>query len=229
MTNEIREPSAVKEVVWRHWAGRAATFDEVTNHGLHSDKQRQAWEARIAGWAGDQPLDALDVGCGTGFLALLLAGQGCRVTGTDAVDEMLDLARAKAAAEQRTVEFRRADAERLPFPDASFDLVVERHVIWTLPEPEGALKEWRRVLRPGGRVVLVEGKWGSPTASADHGDYAPIHNALPLYGGSSADDLAALIAAAGLGDVVVEPLMDAALWGDVPPSERYALIARRLA
>lgn len=120
-------------------------------------------------------------------------------------------------------EFRAADAEQLPLPDASFDLVIERHVIWTLPNPSGALLEWARVLRPAGRLVLVEGDW----QSSGHHDYAPIRDALPLYGGRPASHLEALVRAHAFGQAVIEPLIEAALWVEPPERDRYALHAWR--
>src|SRR6266581_9269763 len=112
MESEPLTLSDVKETVRRHWAGRAATFDQAPNHGLHNGAQREAWLARIQAWAGRAPIEALDVGCGTGFLALQLAQLGHRVVGVDAAAEMLEQARAKAAQANLTVDFRRADAER---------------------------------------------------------------------------------------------------------------------
>ena len=234
-------PSTVKDLVREYWAGRASTFDAAPNHGLHTDEQRAAWLARVRAWSrrsgrdtwsissrggvgcGTCTLDALDVGCGTDFLALLLAEVGHAVTGIDAADEMLALAREKAARAELPAEFRRGDVESLPLPDASFDLVVERHVIWTLPEPAVALAEWARVLRPGGCLVLVEGDWRDSGTPA----YAPLRASLPLYGGRPSGELAAFVAAQGFVDVEVEPLMDGVLWGSEPERERYALHARR--
>jgi ubiquinone/menaquinone biosynthesis C-methylase UbiE len=118
------------------------------------------------------------------------------------------------------VRFDVGDAERLPHPDASFDLVIERHVIWTLPAPDAALREWARVLRPGGRVLLIEGDW---QRSSVNPDYVDIVDALPLYGGRPSSELRQRVTAAGFGAVTVEPLMDAVLWGGPVERERYAL------
>jgi len=81
--------ATVKDVVRRHWAGRAADFDVGPTHGLLTERQRAAWSERLVRWAGREPLDVLDVGCGTGFLALQLAQMGHRVIGIDVADEML--------------------------------------------------------------------------------------------------------------------------------------------
>jgi ubiquinone/menaquinone biosynthesis C-methylase UbiE len=226
MTHSDLDAASIKDVVRRHWAARAAEFDTGSTHGLLSDAQRYAWSARLQEWAGAKPLDVLDVGCGTGFLALQLAAAGHRATGVDAAEEMLSIARTKAALAGVTVRFEPGDAERLPFAHDSFDLVVERHVIWTLPDPSAALADWRRVLRVDGRVLLIEGDW----RQGRHGqqlDYAEISVALPLYGGRPSSDVCALLMAAGFVDLVTEPLMDSELWGAAPERERYALLGRR--
>jgi ubiquinone/menaquinone biosynthesis C-methylase UbiE len=213
---------AIKDAVRRHWAVRAATFDDAPNHGLHTPAQADAWQVRLHRWAGPAPVDALDIGCGTGFLALQLASLGHRVIGLDAADEMLALARTKAIRAGVQATFRQADAEHLPYAAGVFDLIVERHVVWTLPQPAAALAEWRRVLRPGGRLVLVEGDWRGP----GHADYAPLREHLPLFGGCPSSALAAVLEGAGFGEVETEPLMDAVLWGAAPDRERYALLGR---
>ncbi|GHF56087.1 SAM-dependent methyltransferase [Amycolatopsis bartoniae] len=60
-------------------------------------------------------------------------------------------------------EFRQDDASDPALPPAAFDVVLARHVVWALPDPAAALGRWVRLLRPGGRVVLVEGRWATGT------------------------------------------------------------------
>src|SRR5215208_1190284 len=96
----------VQDAIRRHWTGRAATYDDDTDHGLHSEAQREAWLALIERWAGAEPLDALDVGCATGFLALQLAELGHRAAGVDGAEVMLTLARAKASQAELAIDFR---------------------------------------------------------------------------------------------------------------------------
>jgi ubiquinone/menaquinone biosynthesis C-methylase UbiE len=219
----VTEESELQEAVRRHWNRRASTFDDAGHHGIHSPEQRDAWLARLRPWAGADPIDVLDVGCGTGFLSLLLAALGHRVVGIDIAEEMLARAREKAAGAGQEVTLRLADAARPPFSDESFDLVVERHLIWTVPEPMAALRRWTRILRPAGRLVLVEGHW----AGAAEPDYEPIRDRLPLYGGRPAAELRSLVVEAGYGEVAVEALDDPVLWGEPVTRERYALIASR--
>jgi ubiquinone/menaquinone biosynthesis C-methylase UbiE len=223
MDESANEVAAVKDAVRHNWARRAATFDDAPNHGLHNAAQADAWLIRLQRWAGPTASDALDVGCGTGFLALQLATLGHRVVGIDAAQEMLALAQSKATRDGvDDIAFHQADAEHLPYDSRSFDLVVERHVLWTITQPVAALVEWRRVLRSGGRLLLIEGDWRGP----GHADYAPLREHLPLFGGRPASVLADIAASAGFLEVHAEPLMDAALWGAEPDRERYALLGR---
>ena len=139
----------VKRQVAAHWGRRAAHFDEDFGHSIHTPEERVAWDRVFAlAVGGRQGLDALDIGCGTGFLSLELAARGHRVTGIDFAPAMLALAKKKAVEAGAAIRFEEADAENLPFAPASFDLVITRHVLWTLPHPEAAIDEWIRVLRP---------------------------------------------------------------------------------
>src|SRR6185312_10755327 len=97
---------------------------------------------------------------------------GHRVSAVDAAEAMLAVARGKARQAGLTIDFRLADAAELPFAAASFDLVIQRHVLWTLPDPAAALAAWARVLRPGGRLVLIEVQQRSPRREMERTDYA---------------------------------------------------------
>lgn len=214
----------VKELVRQHWDRRAANFDREPSHGLLNDAQARAWRRLIESLAGTTPIDVLDVGCGTGFLSLLLAALGHRVTGADFAAAMLAEARAKAATVGLTPHFVEADVESLDLPEASLDLIVERHVLWTLPHPDRALESWRRLLRAEGRVVLIEGHWD---AMEPREEYARMHDRLPLFGGRPQAEIAAMVRARGFATVEVQPLMDPELWTLPPPHPRYLVIARR--
>jgi len=191
------------------WDAESATFDDEPDHGLRDPVVREAWAARLRGWLPERPerpSDVLDLGCGTGSLSLLAAERGHRVTGVDSSPAMVDLARAKLAG--RDAAFLVGDAAAPPVGEQRFDAVLVRHVLWALPDPGRALRHWRGLLRPGGRLVLVEGVWGT---------VSPV--------GISADRLAGLLAPLA-SDVRVEPLSeDARLWGKEVEDERYAVVA----
>lgn len=97
----------------------------------------------------------LDVAAGNGNVALAAARRWCDVVATDYVPALLDRARERAAADRLGIEFREADAEALPFPDGSFDVVVSSFGVMFTPDQERAAAELLRVCRRGGRIGLA--------------------------------------------------------------------------
>ncbi|MFG3204672.1 class I SAM-dependent methyltransferase [Streptomyces sp. NPDC048192] len=189
------------------WDAEAAAFDEEPDHGLRDPETRAAWAARLGAWLPERPADVLDLGCGTGSLSLLAAEQGHRVTGVDASPAMVERARAKLAGRDAVV--LRGQAAAPPVGEQRFDVVLVRHVLWTLPRPDRVLRHWRDLLRPRGRFVLVEGVWGTTS---------PV--------GIPAGRLTALLAPL-TADIRVERLSgDSVLWGKEVEDERYAVVAR---
>jgi SAM-dependent methyltransferase len=97
----------------------------------------------------------LDVACGTGNLALPAARAGAAVTGVDIATNLLEQARSRAAAEGLTARFDEGDAEKLPYPDASFDAVISMFGVMFAPRPELSAAELLRVCRSGGTIALA--------------------------------------------------------------------------
>ena len=118
------------------------------------------WRRKLVSWSGARPGDrVLDCATGTGDLALEFkraVGPSGRVTGTDFCAEMLALAPAKAARRALDVEFRVADAMSLPFGENEFDVASIAYGIRNVADPARALSEMARVVRPGGRVMILE-------------------------------------------------------------------------
>jgi ubiquinone/menaquinone biosynthesis C-methylase UbiE len=208
-------PDVVKQQVAAHWDRRAPSFDEDFGHSIRTPAERAAWDrifdSVLPGRGG---LDALDAGCGTGFLGFELAARGYRVTGVDFAPAMLAEARRKAAERGVSIRFEEADAEQLPFADGSFDLAISRHLLWTLPHPEAAIDEWIRILRPGGRLVIVDGQFDASAAppatenARTSREYAAVGDRLPFLGGRSREDIETLLRAHGLVNVGSDPLLD---------------------
>jgi ubiquinone/menaquinone biosynthesis C-methylase UbiE len=98
--------------------------------------------------------DVLDVGCGTGVVALTAARLGAKVRGIDLTPELVVHARQNAALMKLEVDFKEGDVEALAFDDASFDVVVSQFAHIFAPRPDVAIKEMLRVLKPGGTIAF---------------------------------------------------------------------------
>ncbi|HEX7305466.1 class I SAM-dependent methyltransferase [Lentzea sp.] len=189
------------------WDAQAAAFDDEPDHGLRDRRVRDAWAALLLPLLPRQRAVVADLGCGTGSLAVLLAEAGHEVHGLDFSARMVEAATAKAASAGVRVELTTGDAAHPPHAEASFDVVLARHVLWALPDPAAAVERWARLLRPDGVLVLVEGRWstGSGLTSAETRD-------LVLRVRSEA---------------VVTRLDDEALWGRPIDDERYLVVSTR--
>jgi SAM-dependent methyltransferase len=186
------------------WDAEAAhVFDDEPHHALEQPAMRAAWAEVLRAALPPAPATVADLGCGTGSVSVLLAELGHAVVGVDLSPEMLSRAAAKAARAGVEVTFSVGDAgdPRLP----PVDVVLTRHVAWALPDLDAAIARWVSALRPGGRLVLVEGRWanGSGLASADLADVVRRH--LPR--------------------VSVRELDDPVLWGYPLADSRYVLVA----
>lgn len=136
------------------WDAQAPVFDDEPDHGLRAPETRAAWAGRLRGWLPDEPSDVLDLGCGTGSLALLAAEQRHRVTGVDASPAMVERARAKLAGQDAQVLC--GDAAVPPVMAAGYDVILVRHVLWTLPRPAEVLRHWRTLPLLWGKTVTDE-------------------------------------------------------------------------
>ena len=157
-----------------YWDTRAEGYSLRTIDEIKSPKG-EAWVKRIkklltlpAGSA------VADMGCGAGFLALAAARAGLTATASEG---MLEEARANAEALRLTVRFQKADITQTHCPDRSFDAVLSRNAVWNLPAPEAALREWFRILKPGGKLLYADGNhyrylddplWLAAKEKADH-------------------------------------------------------------
>jgi ubiquinone/menaquinone biosynthesis C-methylase UbiE len=155
----------------------------------------------------------LDLGCGTGIVARQVAsrvGATGQVTGIDVSPNMLTVARVAADREGLTIEWREGNAEQLPFPDSSFDLVLSQFALMFVNNKRVALTEMRRVVTEDGRVLI------SVWQSLDrHPFYQTLHKVIQrrfgmsaledIFALGSADELRALVVGAGFRRVELKP------------------------
>ena len=192
------------------WDGEASAFDEAPDHGLLDPEVRAAWSDLLLGALPPAPASVVDLGCGTATLAVLLAEHGYTVDALDFSPAMVRLAGAKVEAAPAPVPalvtVRRGDAAAPGLAPASVDVVLCRHVLWALPDPEAVVGRWVEALRPGGRLVLVEGDWSTGA-------------------GLSAPRCAEIVGER-CSRVEVRHLPDPRLWGREIADERYLVVAQ---
>src|SRR4051812_36020530 len=198
------DSQAFKDFETAGWSANAARYGDLTGRITARVADALLDAARVA--AGTRVLDA---GWGRGDLCAAAAARGARPVGVDLAEGMVDAARAAHPA----LEFRRGDAEDLPFEAASFDAALAAFLVNHLPHPERGAAELGRVLGPGGRVAVA--MWGRPERVEFLGLFdaamraAHINRELafppgpPAFRFSDADELRGLLEGAGFADVAI--------------------------
>lgn len=218
---------ALKETIREYWGERAESFDLAFGHRMPPGPERDAWEAEMARCLGAEPLDVLDVACGTGEVTGALRRLGHCVTGLDFSEAMLARAKAKHAGDAGS-RFLLADAEHTREPGNHYGAVVCRHLVWTLTDPQAALDDWFRVLKPCGHLLVFDGDFSAPGGLSGRlakrmigwldriGGTAPPHNPLvdrhaaimgelPFAGGLTFEKLRPMAEAAGFTGIACHP------------------------
>lgn len=239
----------LKEDIRAYWSKRAETFDQSVGHRIEDRAEAPAWQALFGRALGDVRHKAvLDLACGTGEISRMLIGMGAEVTGVDFAEPMLERARAKNAGSR--FRGRMADVETLlTEADNSYDAVITRHLVWTLTDPHAAFATWFRVLKPGGRLLIVDGDWVNLTpagrllralgnrlapdrihgAGVDMAMHQAIIAQVHYAGGLSPERLAADLATHGFSEPMRHSLRGVYWWGmrKAPLSDRLRLVAPR--
>ena len=193
------------ETTASYWDWQAATFDNEADHGLLDPLVRSAWISLLSDVLPPAPAQVADLGCGTGTLSVLLAEHGYHVSGLDLSPKMIQQAEEKARTAGVRIKFEAGDAAEPPWTSRSFDVVLGRHVLWALPNPDQALDRWTDLLRSDGRLVLIEGHWSTGA-------------------GLAASRLLALLERRNR-SATVTPLDDPILWGGPIDDERYLVVS----
>ncbi len=140
-----------------YWDKRAPGYSEKSAAEL-SGIDAHIWSKRLSDLLPTKKeLCCLDIGCGPGFLGILLCKMGHCVTFSDYSQGMLDQAKLNVQGEGYIFNSARCDAQNTDFDDESFDVIVSRNLVWNLESPQCAYKEWLRILKPGGKIVVFDG------------------------------------------------------------------------
>ena len=174
-----------------YWDHRARIYDEAQHRGGRDAVDRDLWGRVWSAALPPAPARVLDLGTGSGHAAFVLASLGHEVTGLD---------------------FVLGDACAPEVEETDLDAVTSRYLMWTLREPVEALRRWRRLLRPGGVLAVVDSTWfdagieGSPPEFID--SYGDVMEDLPLATAGSIEATAEAVRAAGYSDVTITPLTE---------------------
>ena len=190
----------------QYWDYLAQSFDDEPDHGLRDSLVLEAWTELLKTWVPATNATILDIGCGTGSLSVILARLGHTVTGIDLSPSMISLARTKAAAYGLEIEFHIMDASHVQFAEHQFDVILCRHLLWALSEPEQVLQRWIKLLKPGGRLILIEGYWRTG---------AGLH----------AEEITEMLPSSFINISVRNLSNDPGFWGGTVTDERYIIIA----
>jgi ubiquinone/menaquinone biosynthesis C-methylase UbiE len=230
MVVSVMSMSDAQAHITAFWSIVAPDYEAHTgNVAAYGTDAYQLWVAALREVLPDPPAQILDVATGTGYLALAAAGLGHHVTAIDLSPEMLDELRAHATDRGLAVDARLGDALAPDFRPASFDALTSRHLLWTLRQPAKAMANWLALLRPGGRLLAVDGFWftGSedaetPPLFAEH--YTPAtRNELPFMHVDGPEPILELLSSVGFVQVAAEARPELALEAGVP----YFITARR--
>lgn len=153
--------------VREYWNKSSINYDRIIHDELASFRV-SGWQRQIALQVeAGKELKVLDCGCGPAFFTIILAKAGYHVTGVDAAPAMLEAAVRNAKTYGVEAEFREMDCHALDFSDNTFDLIVSRNVTHALNDHRQVYKEWFRVLKPGGVLLIFDANWHLPSASEE--------------------------------------------------------------
>ena len=195
----------------------------------------EAWIGAIEKLLPQPPSDVLDVGTGTGFVALITSQLGHHVIGLDLSTAMLSEARLRAEQRGLRTTFAVGDAVAPALAEESLDAIICRHLLWTLPEPQVALVNWHRLLRPEGRVVVIDGFWFTQAKPEEGNEIFERYytdrtcEALSAMHWDRVEPVAELLKAAGFSDVTTTDLADVHRLAEKPASPQpwFAVMGRR--
>lgn len=212
--------SGIQNQLNNYWSSRARAYHQSQTSTARTPFEQEIWAEQFTQALPHGECKILDAGCGSGFVSHLLAAAGHTVYGMDASPGMIDEARREARHNRNlgfnTAEFFLDNAICPAWPSRSFDAVTSRYLLWTLTDPVTALRNWARLVKPGGIIIAADGLWFphgidpdievDSTAGEDAftRTYDPkTMQHLPLAAGVTTDDYAAAFRTAGLENVQV--------------------------
>lgn len=151
----MSDSQKLNQTIQNYWQSRSKGYGLSTVDELRSrdNPYREILKRWLPGNHTDQ--SALDIGCGPGFLAIELAHLGFNVKAVDSCAAMLEEARNNSRELQ--IDFILSDAGDEVFANETFDVIVSRNLVWNLPDPQKAYRQWITWLNPGGKLIIFDG------------------------------------------------------------------------
>lgn len=198
--------NSVEKVIGDFWDNYSSEFD-----GEHDTENIDVWKKYLEEILGaDKNKVVLDMGAGTGFLANMTAELGYTSIGIDISRKMLEYAVDHADKKKVSAAYMYGSILDLPFMDNTADYVINARVLWTLVEPDKAIKEWARVIKPGGSIFCfnrMKEDEGITVYKKDFYDNKEVDDKLVVQG-AKMDELKNLMERNGLVNVRIEQLPD---------------------
>lgn len=212
------ETEKIIEKIEEYWDERSSTFDSE-----HDTEKLDVWKdflSEILG--GNRRKNVLDLGTGTGFLANMTAELGFPSIGLDISEGMMSYGVKHAREKGLNTVFMQGSALDLPFMNETVDYIVNARLLWTLVEPESAVREWNRVLKPGGKAFSFH-RMKENVGMTFYKDYyeSPEVNAALKIDGAKIEELISLMENNGYKDVKIMKLPETAKDETVKAEEWY--------
>jgi ubiquinone/menaquinone biosynthesis C-methylase UbiE len=188
----------IREEMCSRWNTNGWNYDSAEAHGLNDPAERAQWMNMLSPLPKKSQI--LDVGTGTGFVALIAAEIGLDVTAFDWSETMLRQAKEKAAAKNLRINFKQGALEDIPFAHNSFDVLTARHLLWTLLDPLVVFRQWHHVLKPGG-ISFVDYSPHKGSPHSGHHYREEIEKKLPLNRDVPASEIEQFFREAGFSEV----------------------------
>lgn len=212
------ETEKIIRKIEEYWDKRSATFDDE-----HDTERLDVWKEFLVELLGDdRRKTVIDVGTGTGFLANMISELGFLSIGVDISEGMMSCGVRHADEKGLNTVFMRGNALNLPFMDGTADYIVNARLLWTLVEPEKAVREWNRVLKPGGKAFSFHRMKENVGMDAYKGyyDHPEVDDALTMDG-AKIEALISLMENSGYEDVKIIKLPETAKDETVKAEEWY--------
>ncbi|MBP2132201.1 ubiquinone/menaquinone biosynthesis C-methylase UbiE [Methanomicrobium sp. W14] len=190
-----------KTKVHDYWNGRSPEYRKMFRDSI--GEEIAMMKGYLTGFLPEdtENIRVLDIGTGHGIQAFTFAEMGCKVSAVDLSEEMLGRAGAEADKRGLKIDFSHGDAEKLPFDDNSFDIIINMHLLWTLTDHDLFFRECRRVIVPGGRIISIDGQWFRPGEPDSEDCPDEIRDCIPLYHGNTPEKISGLMRTNGFLDV----------------------------